>query len=612
MHPLLRLHNLSLLPVSYRRFATGAANGDLVAFSKLLELLSTRRDKTYTQCLPIFYANLDPAGIPKEGESLLKDDFVVSRAIMALNALRVLDKSHAKAGPDLWPRVWVWLDYLFVHREYLPGLPWDMDVRFDLLLFVQVFCTDPDTADLISKTKGVRSLMMHAWTALFDTEEGPENPGFAYLCNFLRNFMQANESDNFEEVLEGAGGSRALAALVVRHITLFIPTRDTSVDERILFFIEGALHFLYELQDSGHMSTALVSSGLVTALVTAACSIGASTIVHDDLPDLLFDIFDILEGLMDVSPSYVAVSEALSAGLLPAIISSAVVCGDSDDMESSSLWNMLDTLPGYTIYYPVAVQLELLLREAEDAPLAPAFNKLPIGKIWTQFTMVVKQRIEVLNEAMVLFKACDNMECGVIHRKEKFQRCGRCQRVYYCSPDCQKSDWGRGGHRAACDGMREFRLKHHDLGVRNLTFMRKVLHNDFWMYQYNGHFHFDNRLEFMRERPDEPLITVFDYRLGGVAMCVRFLADERAADTTGEVDWEEHISRAARSGGLMELHLMLLRDASRTRRLMMPQRSDSAVLHDGLARIFREVDPDSNGIKEIEELLEKNDVVNIH
>ncbi|KAJ7832984.1 hypothetical protein B0H13DRAFT_2370646 [Mycena leptocephala] len=64
MHPSLRLDNLAQLPISIRRFASEAANGSLDHLKRLLDLME--RGKTSGEksllCLPVFYANLDPAG----------------------------------------------------------------------------------------------------------------------------------------------------------------------------------------------------------------------------------------------------------------------------------------------------------------------------------------------------------------------------------------------------------------------------------------------------------------------------------------------------------------------------------------------------------------------
>lgn len=117
---------------------------------------------------------------------------------------------------------------------------------------------------------------------------------------------------------------------------------------------------------------------------------------------------------------------------------------------------------------------------------------------------------------------------------------------------------------------------------------------------------FAERLLLMRERPSEPLITILDYTLPRPEISVDFLENARELDTHDEVHWHEHVSRAARSGGRMELHLMFVVDGNVTRPVMFPQRAESAVLHDGLVRISREIPGESGARDRVRDLLEAN------
>lgn len=83
-------------------------------------------------------------------------------------------------------------------------------------------------------------------------------------------------------------------------------------------------------------------------------------------------------------------------------------------------------------------------------------------------------------------------------------------------------------------------------------------------------------------------------------MVVKALKDVRAEDTNFDVLWDEHVARAARSGGRMELHLMVVIEGNRMRRMMFPQRSDTSAFHDELIRILNEVPPDSEAQDESE------------
>ncbi|KAJ7504795.1 hypothetical protein B0H11DRAFT_2187157 [Mycena galericulata] len=579
------------------------------------------RDENYEYCLPVFYVNLDPAGIPT-GEELATD--AVRRASIALRGLQALNDSEISTGTDLWPRIWAWINFLHAYRESLPPLPVQSVIAFDLLFFIERFKTDISTAVLIKATVGTRTIVMDAWAALFESDDGENHPGFVYLCNFFTVFMQA---DDLAEIVEGAGGTGRVGSLVVDYLDLFIPHRQAPIPERTLFFMDGILVFLLELLDYGGVSSesispTLLSSGVVASLVSATCAISGSAMALNDqsdgIPNLLLDIFDVLETLLAVHPAHRAIGHALDAGLLRAIILTSIACEDMEDVKSTALWKMLDTtLPAATVYYTVVTRLGARMSQVQSLVKDPAFKKSPFHPVWSTFEDVSEERIELMtnlnSSESNLAKACDNMECQVIRGRTAFRRCSSCQQVYYCSSECQRLDWIMGGHRQMCHSFRAFRHRNPDLTRRNVAFMRALIHQDVQMFTYVAGAHLTHRLSRMRERPSEPLVTVIDYTRGNAHMFVKFLADERADDKNSDILWEEHILRAAKSGGRMELHLLRVRDGDRTRRIMFPQRSDSSVLPDGLAHILSGLSEDPEGVEEIQELLAANDdLVNIH
>jgi len=53
-------------------------------------------------------------------------------------------------------------------------------------------------------------------------------------------------------------------------------------------------------------------------------------------------------------------------------------------------------------------------------------------------------------------KQCSNDLCDKEETKESgaFAKCSKCKAVFYCSRECQKSDWKRYGHKAACERLK--------------------------------------------------------------------------------------------------------------------------------------------------------------
>ncbi|KAJ7927654.1 hypothetical protein B0H13DRAFT_2312282 [Mycena leptocephala] len=118
--------------------------------------------------------------------------------------------------------------------------------------------------------------------------------------------------------------------------------------------------------------------------------------------------------------------------------------------------------------------------------------------------------------------------------------------------------------------------------------------------------HLNFHVQLLQRHPSGARVTVVDFKHDKASVFVRLVEEERAEDIYGDVNWDDHIARAASSGGRMELHLSIVPDGHKPRRWMFPQRSDSSAVHDGLIRIAKEVPLGSEATKEIQELLERN------
>ncbi|KAF7371451.1 MYND-type domain-containing protein [Mycena sanguinolenta] len=295
--------------------------------------------------------------------------------------------------------------------------------------------------------------------------------------------------------------------------------------------------------------------------------------------------------------------ESLRAGLLPLIVRTASMPKENTE-GVDALQTLLDhILPGSTVSYTVVAELKVQL-PAVDSIIGPEFQNSRYASSWESFVSLARRRIDLMDEmdtkASVVFKACDNMDCDTMGPKTNFKRCSNCREAYYCSVDCQKIDWGSGGHRKRCHSIRTHSLKN-DLDAKNRAFMRRLLRADLVERRYEEalSLHDPGCLFFLRDTmrrdPSDILVTVLDYSANGYPrLHIEGLAQLRADDERGAVYWEEHIARAARSRGRMELHLMLVRDGPgsdrvhrRKRWLMFPQRSEHPSFHHALLQIFR-------------------------
>ncbi|KAJ6553296.1 hypothetical protein B0H19DRAFT_1156114 [Mycena capillaripes] len=627
MHQWLRLENLALLPVSFRRFASAAANGSMEDFMRLTALLrKTEYSQIFTHCLPVFYANLDPAKIPT-GEDVIT--LATTRALLALSALRKITAAEKPAWPDLWCRIWPWILFLHTYRDYFPGALSPREPRQDLLFFIDCFRHDPETNALIGRTPGVRSLAMDAWWSLLNTKTPVDDPGFDHLCGLMYN-IQADDDENLTEILEGVGGPSRLAGLILISISIFIPT--TTITERNLVLLKALLVFLRsvvpEREDENEgirasVSAALVETRVVASLTVVSWMIGEAHPHHDSTAGILLDCCIILRGLLVWRR---AVRNSLNAGLFRTIIYCATLTG-GDSSGLTSLRELLTrTLPAATVYRTVLVELDAQFRNVAlmARAEAPEFQNTEFYQPWSYFVSLALGRIALVNEMdSYNHKACDNMECGIINKRTDFKRCSHCRRVYYCSVDCQKNDWRSGGHREMCQSVRAFGFTN-EPAARTRSFMRALLHKDLMERRYHelplllDPDHLSYLQHNVRSAPSNPPVTVLDYTQGYPRMFIDAANAQQADDENHQVHWDEHIARCMRSHGRMELHLMIVKDGPGSwptgRRVMLPQRSDRPSLHDGLLQVFRE--HEENDVQpKVRELLEANEssaIVKIH
>ncbi|KAJ7624099.1 hypothetical protein DFH06DRAFT_1230358 [Mycena polygramma] len=597
VHQLLEPKNLSSLPPAFQRLALSAAEGSWNDLKGLLQLLNTTGDsETWVSCLPVFYANLDTAGIPKDHDDIGSDP--VRCAILALSILCHMKGAYATAGSYMWPRMWAWCDFLHTNRALIGAHHRTDDVSADLLLFVACLRQDSKTATMMGQTPGVRGVLMDGWAALSDMSAG-DSDGFAYLSTLLRDFMDADLSENFEEILDAADGPIGLALLVVKYIKHFMPAGRIALTEKVLFLYDGILTFTTQILDGPggltrlDIATALLDAGIVQPLTAVLCAMSESTLILQEVGPLL-DCFEVLKHIFMVPGAHKAIADAIGAGLLHGIAHSIVVCEGSEGLETSALWKLVTIdLPATTVYRSVLVQMEPRLLELDEFTKSRASQRTAVCHDWLTFVGLARERITVMNDrtedCLPSRKACDNMECGLIREKTEFKRCAHCRGVYYCSSDCQKRDW-RSGHRDTCNSLRISRFRVSDISAQDVSFLRKLFHKDSHLLETPEKLR--ARLDLMRCHPDEPTVSVLDYRNSSCSSYITTLALARTTDRRREICWDEHIARAARSGGRMELHVMHIFEAGRMRQFMFPKRSAGSALHDGLTRILNQgLDP---------------------
>ncbi|KAK7050669.1 hypothetical protein R3P38DRAFT_2866346 [Favolaschia claudopus] len=610
MHQCLRVENILLLPQNLQQLALLAlSGGNDDSPLRLTQDLGKVNPEIYIQCwvycLPVWFAHLDPAGIPK-GDNIMTVQ--VRNAILAISSLRLLDQNFADTGPDLWPRVWQWVHFIYTHRECFESPPpLDEDPSVELLHLISAFYHNLPTRQLISRTPGVRLVATSAWKALTGDIPGRMHRGYAYLGEFILRFMKANKPGNLEEIMEAAGSRYNLALMIAQFLKVApykAPTFD-GVSHILVANYSGAQKFIAELLqsdgDRGKMAKCLVSGGVVPPLTSAMLDLSKAPDDYQGhkLGSILMGYFDVLEIIFKLPLAHKPVSQAVGTGVLYVIAASSVHFKNIPDITKTSVFRLIHSiLPMATVYRTVVAQLETQTPSMDDIPDG-------LRNVLTQGLMnmsgLARERMTFMKKmaSEKSLRACDNMDCAMIEEKSNFQRCSHCESAYYCSVSCQTQDWRQGGHRNTCHSLLISKLKDGDIGSCNRSYMRALLGSDSFLADIPENLH--SRLTLMSHSLNAPVLAVFDYTNDDLAMPTRakitsveeFRASVRDFEPEADITWDEYISRAKRSRGRMDLHLMLVWDGHRTRRLMFPRRSNVPILHDGLARILDELESDS-------------------
>ncbi|KAJ7849298.1 hypothetical protein B0H13DRAFT_1906234 [Mycena leptocephala] len=201
--------------------------------------------------------------------------------------------------------------------------------------------------------------------------------------------------------------------------------------------------------------------------------------------------------------------------------------------------------------------------------------------------------------------------------RRRFKCCSTCQSADYCLKSCQAADW-RDGHRDVRKKLRAFRLRerssfqfipllrtakeHPDtLSTRGKCFLRELLSN--------GYFRHLNpisiqHVEFMYEHPGEAFFTAFAYSdAGDIQVKVQPTAKLKMAGAW-DAGMSTEFSRAEKSGRT-DIHLMLLFEGQRHRRMVFSMRTDSSRLQNGLVQISPELPSGKRGDEVLPQIRER-------
>ncbi|KAJ7624119.1 hypothetical protein DFH06DRAFT_757165 [Mycena polygramma] len=563
--------------------ATSAAKGDLKELRRLTAFVRFRPENEAILAFPAFFVNLDPSGIPSVAELDVETSAPfpsVERAVVALSAMPLITVKTTfprDAYGDIWPRVWAWLEFLHSYRDHIPGMP-TLDGRSYVTwcLLIKTLSLHKPIADLIARQRGVSAFVTRAWIMTVDAPAADREDLQAYAdCLML---LHPGDPANFSEILEEAGGTLdSLANLTVRHLASVIPGKA-----EVLPFVTAVVTFLDDAEDTaGPFNDALLANGVITALVKVFFVADLVGSVYYNLDAMRFGLLRLIKRRLLSPPGYLAMSEALDAGLLRVIL----LC-----YKDAMTKDILDLLPNSLVYYSVASRMGQCLRDVTTQAANLDFRQSTLYPVWMNLINVFERRLRVLNSftSTRSLKACDNMDCpGKIRPKTQFHRCGGCQSVYYCASECQSSDWKSGGHREICPHLASLRKREPPLSVRERSYMRAVLHDD----HHNSYRQvLPHLMDATRTYPGIRFFTLFDYtNPSGLPEILPKATTIEFPDATPDwkAVWNHYAARVGRSRATLELHLMAVMEGSIRRMRLYPMRSVSDGIRAAGNRIFQ-------------------------
>ncbi|KAJ7623072.1 hypothetical protein DFH06DRAFT_1481832 [Mycena polygramma] len=620
-HLALRLDNLNRLPSSVKRVAQSAcaANRSVRDLERAQTHFKNATDEQKELLLPVWYTNLDPTLIPNPQHFDTPDpstdaEGCIARAILSLETL-YMTTFPTSVGPDLWPRVWKWVQFLYMYRDHLPtGHPLGEDeLSVELLMFAGTFFDHEETFAIILSTPGVFFMVAKAWPHVPKVKDPDKREiAFSDLRTFITHKAVARPA-NRAAIIEGAGGTMGhVANLIVMHIEAVAPAPGSAIEFMPVYLSRGVLEFVELMEPGlsdresfckplGPLGTALASRNFVPILTELLCALGASTSDQDLALHAITIGFSVVATILVATPSNIRwIADALKHKLLRALI----ICALRTQMGLFIEVILTAMLPPFLVYPGVLTALDISLGNVEDLVHSDTFKLSNMYTRWQTFTEVAQERIKILKlhdaPGTSSMRACDNLQCGAIQIKSAFQRCAGCLSLYYCSQACQANDWLQGGHRQACKFYGNMSLcggSNAGRTPRERSFLRALLDYD---YRKSKVHTFMQRAALMSadmdtDRGGGSLMTLYDYALGPVEIKILIVGGEHPTKLLGpewkgivSPEWKDIVSRAARSKGRMEFDVIRFNAEGGPDCRVIPLRRNKSTVHDDLQALADE------------------------
>ncbi|KAJ7663399.1 hypothetical protein DFH06DRAFT_1471329 [Mycena polygramma] len=206
--------------------------------------------------------------------------YAASASIQALFPAKI----PRELGPDLWPRVWQWADFLYTFREFLgtlTALPSEEQLCLGLLDFSHHLWRYAPNRGMVTSTSGFQAMVVRAWTCSLRVDNVARNAPTSALFS-VHKFLSRGPV-LLDDRIEGAGGTiHDLAQLAIKHFNLIATRGDAPWTPNQLLFLKLVLDIVLVTDELHPLSLALASPAFVEALTIHARTL-SDTMPNADL-----------------------------------------------------------------------------------------------------------------------------------------------------------------------------------------------------------------------------------------------------------------------------------------------------------------------------------------
>ncbi|KAF7331321.1 MYND-type domain-containing protein [Mycena kentingensis (nom. inval.)] len=588
--------------------------------------------------LPVFYDNLSSAP---------SDDAIEEHLLcqtIALEGLAFIIHAASRAIPGsvaiyLWLRAWP--SFCFVREHWAIHPERDTRSYADFIAIAVILCEfcvgNPLAQGKIIGTPNLPQVLGEAWALLGDVQPGTFNGDVPAHFPYLVDSLRLGSKKNFPQLVEGAGGTiKHLARAFEGHASQLAAQCD-SLSTQISHLISLVDEFDGVKDTSG---ATIVPLGPLGASLRTSSFVKTITRILFDLtmydPNRAPEHFELFDPMSNIDGAKAClhilcrifhetteehIPAALKAGLLQCIAIYAPLADPSSRMETYLNQLASRAIPSSATSRTVVRTLRAVFREGSEARklmMSEPFLHCPLSgeQIGEDLVQLAQSRIVLLDliegESFVEKKACDNVTCGKIAPKAEFKRCV-CETVHYCSEPCQRRDWKEGSHRLYCDlatGVRSG-LGSWDMPTRDRAFLRACTSQ---LYHSGKADILANHVRLLSERhasgaPQDPLdenfavfFNLFSNPPSVLSISARRLQEYMASSFTELPDWFRRAGIRALAGGdsdpvladeaygqpgLLQLHVIIFHLGGRGPVRIVPLRSSSPTIFDGVREIAR-------------------------